>query len=206
MGRGKKALPEGGKVTFEAIVGRQGGKGIFGIEEAAEEAARRTKLAEMAERIAAYDRGYEGGRRRCPRWGQWQKSKGETARELVFEGGILTVHRAYYVCLACGQTSYPLDEKLGLVEGKEQGRRREKLALLAVLTPYHQAPQVCQTLLGSERHAMTLRRVALREAEHLAASGHHHTLPSRERDRLYLEVDGQLCPTREPKDGPEDQG
>jgi len=28
----------------------------------------------------------------------------------------------------------------------------------------------------------------------------------RERDRLYLEVDGHLCPTREPKAGPEDQG
>src|ERR1051325_1401883 len=206
MGRGKKGLPEGVKVTVAALVGRQGGKGIFGIEDAAEEVARRTKLAEMAQQIAAYDRGYEGGRRRCPRCGQWQKYKGETSRELVFECGTLTVHRAYYVCLACGQTSYPLDEKLGLVEGKEQGRLREKLALLAVLTPYHQAPQVCQTLLGSERHAMTLRRVALREAEHLAASGHHHTLPPRERDRLYLEVDGHLCPTREPKEGPEDQG
>jgi len=53
---------------------------------------------------------------------------------------------------------------------------------------------------------MTLRRVALREAEHLAASGHHQTLPQRERDRLYLEVDGHMCPTREPKQGPEDQG
>ena len=206
MGRGKKGLPEGVKVTVAALVGRQGGKGIFGIEDAAEEVARRTKLAEMAQQIAAYDRGYEGGRRRCPRCGQWQKYKGETSRELVFECGTLTVHRAYYVCLACGQTSYPLDEKLGLVEGKEQGRLREKLALLAVLTPYHQAPQVCQTLLGSARHAMTLRRVAVREAAHLAASGHHHTLPSRERDRLYLEVDGHLCPTREPKEGPEDQG
>ncbi len=99
-------------------------------------------------------------------------------RELVFDCGTLTVQRAYYVCLACGQTSYPLDEQLGLVEGKEQGRLREKLALLAVLTPYHQAPQVCQTLLGSERHAMTLRRVALREAEHLAASGASPNLTS----------------------------
>ena len=95
---------------------------------------------------------------------------------------------------------------MGLVEGKEQGRLREKLTLLAVLTPYHQAPQVCQTLLGSERHAMTLRRVALREAAHLAASDHPHTLPPRERDRLYLEVDGHLCPTREPKQGTADQG
>jgi hypothetical protein len=95
---------------------------------------------------------------------------------------------------------------LGLVEGKEQGRLREKLALLAVVVPYHQAPQVCQTLLGSEYHAMTLRRVALREAARLTASGHHQTLPQREGDRLYLEVDGHLCPTREPKDGPDEHG
>ena len=206
MGRREKSGAAELKVTFEAIAGRRGGKGIFGIEEAAEEVARRTKLAQMAEQIAAYDRGYEGGRRRCPRCGQWQKYKREVPRALVFECGTLTVPRAYSVCLACGQTSYPLDEQLGLVEGKEQGRLREKLALLAVLTPYHQAPQVCQTLVGSERHALTLRRVALREAEHLAASGYHHTLPPREHDRLYLQVDGHMCPTREPKEGAEDQG
>src|SRR5215510_14120758 len=206
MGRGEKMGTEGLKVTFEALRGRQGSKGIFGIEDEADEVARQAKLRRMAERIAEYGRGYEGGRRRCPRCGRWQKYKGEMAREIAVDCGTLTVQRAYYVCPACGQTSYPLDEKLGLVEGKEQGRLREKLALLAVLTPYHQAPQVCQTLVGSERHAMTLRRVALREAEHLAASDHRHTLPPRERDRLYLEVDGHLCPTREPKQGAEDQG
>ena len=119
MGRREKSGVAELKVTFEAIAGRQGDKGIFGIEDAAEEVARRTKLAQMAEQIAAYDRGYEGGRRRCPRCGQWQKYKGEVSRELVFECGTLTVQRAYYVCLACGQTSYPLDEQLGLVEGKE---------------------------------------------------------------------------------------
>src|SRR5262245_57979705 len=191
MGR-KKKLPEGLSVVFEAIVGRQGGRGIFGVEDAADEAARQTKLQRMAEQVMAYDRGYEGGRRRCPRCGQWQRYKGEQARELEFDCGTLTVQRAYYVCAACGQTDYPLDDKLGLVEGKEQGRLREKLALVAVLTPYHQAPQVCQTLLGSERHATTLRRVALREAEQLASSRHQHTLRRRERDRIYLQVDGQL--------------
>jgi hypothetical protein len=36
-----------------------------------------------------------------------------------------------------------------------------------VLVPYYQAPQVCQTLLGSERHASGWRRVALREAQRL---------------------------------------
>ncbi len=36
------------KVAFAALAGRQGGKGIFAIEDAAEEVARRTKLAAMA--------------------------------------------------------------------------------------------------------------------------------------------------------------
>jgi len=93
-----------------------------------------------------------------------------------------------------------------LGQGKEQGRLREKLTLLAVLTPYHQAPQVCQTLLGSERQAMPLRRVAFREAQHLAASGHRHTLPRRVQAQLYLQVDGHLCPTREPRQDADDQG
>jgi hypothetical protein len=46
---------------------------------------------------------------------------------------------------------------------------------------------------------MTLRRVALREAQHLAASGHCYTLSHRAQDQIYLQVDGHLCPTREPR-------
>jgi hypothetical protein len=99
-----------------------------------------------------------------------------------------------------------LDEQLGLGEEQEQGRLREKLALVAVLVPYHQAPQVCQTLLGSEWYASSLRRVTLREAERLTNSEHRHTLRKRKQDRIYVQIDGQLCPTREPRQGPEDQG
>jgi hypothetical protein len=57
MGRGKKALRGGVKVTFAASVGRQGAKGSLGIEDAAEEGGRRTQLAALAQPIAAYDRG-----------------------------------------------------------------------------------------------------------------------------------------------------
>jgi hypothetical protein len=194
------------KVTFEVLEGRRGGRGIFGLEEKADDLARRVKLQCLAEEIARYDRGYEGAHRRCPRCGREQRYKGDVNRELVFDCGTLTVQRAYYLCLACRQTSYPLEEKLGLAEEQEQGRLREKLALVAVLIPYHQAPQVCQTLLGSERYASSLRRVALREAQRLTASTHRQTLPRRERDRIYLQVDGQMCPTREPRQSPEDQG
>jgi hypothetical protein len=206
MGRGKTALPEGVKVTFEAITGRARGRGIFGIEDEGDEVARQAKLHRMAERIASYERGYAGNRRRCPQCGQWQKYKGDASRDLVVEGGTLTIVRAYYVCPSCHTTSYPLDEQLGLGAEQEQGRLREKLALVGVLVPYHQAPQVCQTLLGSERYASSLRRVALREAERLTTSGHRQSLRKREQDRIYLQIDGQLCPTRETRQGPEDQG
>jgi hypothetical protein len=206
MGRGKTALPEGVTVTFEAITGRARGRGIFGIEDEGDEVARQAKLQRMAERIAEYNRGYAGNRRRCPQCGQWQQYKGDASRELVIECGTLTIQRAYYVCPRCPTASYPLDEQLGLGDEQEQGRLREKLALVAVLVPYHQAPHVCQTLLGSERYASSLRRVALREAERLTASEHRHTLRQREQDRIYLQIDGQMCPTREPRQGPEDQG
>jgi hypothetical protein len=206
MGRGKTALAEGVKVTFEAITGRTRGRGIFGIEDEGDEVARQAKLERRAERMASYERGYAGNRRRCPQCGQWQKYKGDASRDLVVEGGTLTIVRAYYVCPSCHTTSYPLDEQLGLGEEQEQGRLREKLALVGVLVPYHQAPQVCQTLLGSERYASSLRRVALREAERLTTSGHRQSLRKREQDRIYLQIDGQLCPTRETRQGPEDQG
>jgi hypothetical protein len=206
MARGKKALPEGVKVTFEAMTGRSRGRGLFGIEEEGDEVARQAKLQRMAERITAYNRGYEGNRRRCRQCGQWQKYKGDASREIRVEGGTLTLVRAYYVCPRCQATSYPLDEQLGLGEEQEQGRLREKLTLVGVLVPYHQAPQVCQTLPGSERYARSLRRVALREAERLTSREHRHTLRKREQDRIYLQIDGQLWPTRETRQGPEDQG
>ena len=206
MARGKKVLPEGVKVTFEAMTGRSRGRGLFGIEDEGDEVARQAKLQRMAERITAYNRGYEGNRRRCRQCGQWQKYKGDASREIMVEGGTLTLVRAYDVCPRCQATSYPLDEQLGLGEEQEQGRLREKLTLVGVLVPYHQAPQVCQTLLGSERYASSLRRVALREAERLTSSEHRHTLRKREQDRIYLQIDGQWCPTRETRQGPEDQG
>jgi len=184
MKRRTKTAVEGGKVAFEVLAGRGGGEGIFGIEDEADELARQTKLGRMAERLAGYERGDEGKQRRCPRCGQIQRYKGDVSRELVVDSGRLTVRRAYYFCPACGQTSYPLDEKLGRGKEPEQGRLREKLALVAVLGPYPQAPQVCQTLRGSERHANSLRRGAWREAQRLAARTHCHTLLQRARDRL----------------------
>ena len=40
MARGKKVLPEGVKVVFEAITGRPQGRGIFGSEDEGDEGTR----------------------------------------------------------------------------------------------------------------------------------------------------------------------
>jgi hypothetical protein len=58
MRRKEKTRLEGGKVAFEAIVGRQGGEGPFGLEDKAGEIGRQAKLRSLAEQIALYDRGY----------------------------------------------------------------------------------------------------------------------------------------------------
>jgi hypothetical protein len=70
MRRREKINGKGEKVVFTAIEGRRGGRGIFGLEEKADERARQAKLQGLAEEITAYDRGYEGPHRRCPRCGQ----------------------------------------------------------------------------------------------------------------------------------------
>jgi len=47
MKRREKTVVEGGKVAFKTLAGRQGGEGIFGIEDEADELARQTKLAQI---------------------------------------------------------------------------------------------------------------------------------------------------------------
>jgi hypothetical protein len=83
----QKPLPEGVKVACEAVRGRTRGRGICGIEEEGDEVARQAKVHRRAERIARYERGYEGTRRRGPQGGQGQNDKGEVSRESVVEGG-----------------------------------------------------------------------------------------------------------------------
>jgi hypothetical protein len=135
-----------------------------------------------------------------------QQDKGERRREGRFDCGLGTVVRADYGWPRGGTRSGPLDEQGGRVEGPEQGRRREKVALRAVVGPSQQAPQAGQTWRGREEPARTLRRVALREAARVTARGSPQMLPPRRGARLYLEVAGPLGLPREPQAGPDDQG
>ena len=183
-------------------------RGVFGIEAEAESIVRRVKRELIEEKLKVADRGYEGNTRRCPKCGkETQRYKGDSPRTIELECGELNVVRAYYVCSECNESSFPLDEKFGFVEGKEQGQLRKKLSMLAVVTPYHQAPEVCETMLGSDRHATNLRRLLLREAKMYEESeSAKENLPIRCGETVYLQIDGHMCPTREERKDPSDQG
>jgi hypothetical protein len=186
------------KAAFDAIDRRRNFGGIFGIESAAAEEARQLKLDRIREGIEQHDRGYEGGYRKCPVCGGKQKYKGDVLKELEFDCGELSVKRSYYYCSKCNTSSYPLDDKLGIVEGKEQGSLRERLCMLAIISPYNKAPQVCKTMLGSEEYAVSLSRIVGREAQRFEERRDEEKLPDcGEQDRVYLQIDGHMCPTRE---------
>jgi len=95
MRRREKAVVGGGRVAFEASEGRRGGTGIFGLEEKVDDLARQAKLQCLAEEIVAYDRGYEGPHRRCPRCGQEQRYRrptGSRAPSLPLECQEIDMH------------------------------------------------------------------------------------------------------------------
>jgi len=192
---------------FGGEAGR-GSRGIFGIEDKAEVEARKVKLEAIKKEIEEHERGYEGVIRPCPSCGKPQKFKGNCCRKVKFDCGELEIQRAYYVCNNCRTSSYPLDEKLGLVEGREQGHLREKMSLLGIIAPYHKAPGVCSVLLGNEHHSASLRRLILREADNFESSNidSQHTLEVSPEETVYLEIDGHLCPTRETRRDASDKG
>lgn len=181
-------------------------RNVFGIEASAKERARAVELECIRAEIEKLDRGFEGNTRQCPKCGKTtQRYKGDEPRKYCFESGKLKVERAHYVCCFCKFSSYPLDDKLGIVSGEEQGCIREKLTMLGTIVAYNQAPQVCKTLLGSEEHAAVLRRLLLKEADRIPET-EGKELQTTGEDTLYLEIDGHLCPTREPRVDAEDKG
>lgn len=180
--------------------------GIFGLDDLTEGKAREFKLKALCEEIQKYDRGWEGNSRQCPKCGKQQIYKGDSPRKLRVSGGTIEVDRAYYVCKECKHSSFPLDETLNLAPELEQGRLREKISILGALISYHQIPEVSRSLLGFELAPASARISLLREAELVEEKCPKKVLTPTKEDTLYVEIDGFMCPTREPRKDGSDQG
>lgn len=195
-------------VERQKSAGEDGDTDLFSLESSVRVHSREIELEFIKHKIASLDRGYQGNTRRCPKCGKLsQEYKGDRDRIAKFECGELEIKRACYYCEACKETSYPLDEKLGLVAGQEQGRLREKLCMLATITSYNQAAQVCKTLVEREESACALRNILLRESARIAeADIVKPELTTTREDTVYIQTDGHMCPTREKRVDSSDQG
>lgn len=184
------------------------GGNLFSFEASARKHSDQLELEFLKHKIEKLDRGYEGNTRRCPKCGKLQQLyKGDQSRIAKFESGDLEIMRSCYHCDECKETNYPLDDKLSLVSGEEQGHLREKLTMLATITSYNQAAQVCKTLVGREESACALRNILLRESERIAdVVVQKPELPTTCDDTVYLQIDGHMCPTREKRRDSSDQG
>ena len=77
---------------------------------------------------------------------------GEASFERQREGTVITlmgqirVTRAYYLCEACGEGTYPLDEKLGFRAGALSAELQEAVALTGVHLPFELASDLFERL------------------------------------------------------------
>lgn len=180
--------------------------GVFGLDDLAEGRAREFKMTELCRELNSKGIGKQGNSITCESCGGKKLYKGLSARKLKFDCGEIELKRAYYVCPKCKASSIPLDEELNLAPEMEQGRLREKISLLSTLVSYHQVPEVSRILLGNEVHAASARRALLKEAELVESECPIKELSPSQSSTLYMEVDGFMCPTREPRKNKEDQG
>ena len=80
------------------------------------------------------------------------------------------------------------------------------MSLLGTLSAYNHSPELSRVFLGSSKHAATLRRVTMNEAKLYEECSPEKELHPEADSTLYIEVDGHMCPTREERENPGDQG
>ena len=127
--------------------------------------------------------------------------------------GRVVYHRAYYLCEACHQGTYPLDERLGLRPGELSAELESLSALTGVQMPFGQGRDYFErlTLVGLSPQSMDKatqaigREVEQVEAEWKTASQDHAELQRQDREeppleRLYGALDATKVHTAEKRD------
>jgi hypothetical protein len=134
---------------------------------------------------------------------------GEALYQFRREGTLLTVlgqvtyERAYYLCPACHQGSYPLDEQLGLRPGQMSAELESLAGMTGAQLPFQQGSQLFEslTLVSLSDHSLAKATQAIgaeveaREQEWIDESHDEQWLQSQQRlshgpERLYGCLDG----------------
>lgn len=177
------------------------------IEEKALEVAHSSGLESFMKILKLRDRGYKGTKIRCCKCGKPAHYQEDEYRSLSLVFAEVEILRSRYKCSTCGTSFYPLDRELKLSPGKHQGRMKKRAECLAVTNSYQQASKLSAIFLETTVSDVQLRALTSRCSEAFEASDHHNIpLKVELEDNLYIQIDGNMCPTREKRRDKKDNG
>lgn len=111
---------------------------------------RQELMGGLTEEILHHRYGAEGAQQTasCPRCGRLVAARAPASRTLDTLLGSVQVSRPYFYCTRCQYGFYPLDEALGLAEGRKQFDLQKAAARLTAEVPYDTAQELFAELTG----------------------------------------------------------
>lgn len=152
----------------------------------------------------------------CPRCDAASAYKRDLDTTVLTIHGPRKIRRRYHYCTACRHGFSPTDAALALEPGRDATRQiRAWQARFGSESPFAAVPELFRELRGIEVSASTVERTTVEVGERLRAAaptwdplplgGEPHSAsgpvaeePPQSEDRLYLSLDGTMCPLRDP--------
>lgn len=142
--------------------------------------------------LALQENGYPAETRPCPHCGGQAAYQFKRSALLLTILGQVEYNRAYYLCAACQQGHYPLDQQLGLRPGQISAELESLTGMTGAQLPFGQSSQLFEalTLVSVSDHTVAKATQAIggevqsQEAEWIAQS----------RDEVWLQEQQRLAP------------
>lgn len=216
MAISKRQLIEEGKAELERLLEERIDEERMTLDEieAVVEETMREVARWVEERLIEAQQPPPSSRAACPQCAASCAYKRDLDTTVLTIHGPRRIRRRYHYCPACRAGFSPTDAALGLEPGRDATRQvRAWLAQFGSETAFAAVPEVFRELRGIEISASTVERTTvavgqtLREAAPTweppavdpkaakVTKGAKGAVPS---DRLYLSVDGTMCPLRDP--------
>jgi hypothetical protein len=165
--------------------------------------------------LALQENGYPAETRPCPHCGGQAAYQFKRSALLLTIVGQVEYHRAYYLCAACQQGHYPLDQHLGLRPGQISAELESLTGMTGAQLPFGQSSQLFEalTLVSVSDHTVAKATQAIggevqsQEAEWIAQSRDEVWLQEQQRlaqhpQRLYGALDAAKVHIRGEKEHP----
>jgi hypothetical protein len=207
MAGGKRLLIDQAKARVEQLLeARIDEQGMTLDEiEAVVESTMQEVAAWVEDRLIAEQQPPKSNLSPCPRCAAACAYKRDLDTRVLTIHGSRAIRRRYHYCSACKQGFSPTDAALGLEPGRDATRQvRAWQAKYGSAAAFAAIPELFEELRGISVSASTVERTTIEVGEQVRASGREWAAalePSRglaaASPRLYLSVDGTMCPLRD---------